>query len=482
MGWAAGFRAGTDMSKQWLDTYNEAQRRRLFSEAQADKPFKQYTAEQGEELRRLSEMTDDSGRKLYDISIDPGSTNYQVRPVTYQPGPLRGDYTPDLGPPPAQSEPARVYAVPTDVWNTSPRGLGDTTGEAIYGQESAFPRGLAAPEANYSPSLTPSNVPEDTAAYRGLMRQLGETKNFAPGVTSYLGKTYEGEFTPARQRAALMDRYADIISSEDPIKGEQLRMTAEKYARETADYNEQQGIKKGRREEVKRLQSMKPEELVKELGAEFSKDGSGVDAMLTYDPKSKQFLFASNVPGMPSQVLSRAELVQYAMGVWEQGNGDYGAGLKQVIDTVKSQREIGNTNYGRAADLAGKSANLALKQEDLANDRALIAVRAAMDRNARLVNVGVDENNRPIFIDPNRLQFNADGTAKLPDNVQGLKQPQTLTDFEKLQVGKALDALEALPEDASQSEKDRVWSRFGLDPKRFGGSGGLSPAGRFSGK
>lgn len=484
MGWAAGFRAGTDMSNQWLNTYRDAERRRLLQEAQQDKPIQQFTAAQGDELRRLSELTDPEGRRMYDISITPGSTEYQVRPVSYGTGPLRGEYTPDFGSLPPPSPSSTMYAVPTDPFAMNPQGLGDTTGVQNFdGPREINPRGLSVGGGNFSGGIGAARAaPEDTAAYRGLMRQLGDAQRFAPAVTSYLGQTYEGNFTPEMQRAALMNRYADIIGREDPIKGEELRMSAERYARETKDYNEQQDIKKGRREEVKRLQGLKPDELVNELGAEFSKDGSGIDAMLTYDPKSKQFLFASNVPGMPSQVLSRAELIQYAMGVWEQGNGDYGAGLKQVIDTVKAQREIGNTNYTRAADLAGKSANLGLKLEDLANDRQRTAAIAARDRSSRIVNVGVDENNRPIFVDPNQLQMNPDGTVRLPDNVQGLRQPQQLSDVDKLLLGKALDVLETLPEDASQAERDNVFRRFGLDPKRFGGSGGLAPAGRFGGQ
>jgi len=244
MGWAAGFRAGTDMSKQWIDTYRDAERRRLFEEAQKDKPFKQYTAEQGDALRKYSEMTDAEGRKMYDISIDPGSTEYKVRPITYAQGPLRGEYTPDFGRMPAPRAPdAEYYQVPEGLGGGK-LGQGVAYGEGVPVRYAPAERGLSVGEGNFSADLAATRVaPENTAAYGALTRQLGEAQSFNPAVTSYLGKTYEGEFTPAMQRAGLINRYADIIAREDPIKAEQMRTAAAQEERAAKEFELGQKIK-----------------------------------------------------------------------------------------------------------------------------------------------------------------------------------------------------------------------------------------------
>jgi hypothetical protein len=124
----------------------------------------------------------------------------------------------------------------------------------------------------------------------------------------------------------------------------------------------------GRKAELKRLKSLSPEQFADVVGDAFSRDGSGIDAMLTYDPKTNKFLFASKVPGMPSQTLSRAELENYAMGIWEAGNGDFNSGMATVLSTMKTNRELSNANYDRSVDLAKGDAELYFKGRAQNND------------------------------------------------------------------------------------------------------------------
>lgn len=237
MGWAAGFNAGTNMSKQWLDTYRDAERRSLIEAAQKDKPLQRYTAAQGDELRRASEAVDAQGRKLYDISIAPGSTEYQIRPISYGQGPLQGEYTPDFGSLPERA-PSAVAYTPEGRGGSGLQGVAVGEGTPYYdGPQTASPRGLAVSDANYSPDLTAtSTAPQDTAAYRGLNRALGEASTMAPSVTDYLGKTYEGKFTPEMQRAALVNRYADIIAQDNPVEAERLRMMVAQEQRAAEEF------------------------------------------------------------------------------------------------------------------------------------------------------------------------------------------------------------------------------------------------------
>lgn len=129
-------------------------------------------------------------------------------------------------------------------------------------------------------------------------------------------------------------------------------------------------LEDGRRAEFARLNKLSPEALVETLGGEFSRDGSGVDAMLTYDEKANKYLFASKVPGMPSRTLSKPELMRYALGLWEAGNGDLAAGMQAQIDGIRTQRELRKEDAARAATLASGNADLFFKKLTADNDAA----------------------------------------------------------------------------------------------------------------
>lgn len=256
MGWASGFQAGTSMAKQWLDTYNEAERRRQFEAIQKAKEFEQYTPQQGEQLRGLSEQVDEQGRPRYQFEIDPGSTQYRVREIMYpQERPEIEGYSPtwlgrDMGPAPQQG--AEVYTSPVPMDGLDVRTVLDSNAPGYTRDATPINRGLGfypamgaeaadtaprsytdlttnAPE--YSPDLRISR-PDDSAAYRGLTREMGEAQNFAPGQVNYLGKTYApGGLTPEVRRAAQLEAYADVIARDNPLEAERLRIMASQEKR-----------------------------------------------------------------------------------------------------------------------------------------------------------------------------------------------------------------------------------------------------------
>jgi len=124
----------------------------------------------------------------------------------------------------------------------------------------------------------------------------------------------------------------------------------------------------GRKAEFARLNKLSPGDLAETLGGEFSRDGSGVDAMLTYDEKTNKYLFASKVPGLPSQTLSKPELMKYALGLWEAGNGDLTAGMQAQIDGITTQRSLREKDAARAAALASGNADLFFKGQTANNE------------------------------------------------------------------------------------------------------------------
>lgn len=221
LGLAQGFQLGTQIG----DALRQKRMREAFEEAQADKQFKKYTPAQGEQMRREAAMVDEFGNPVYEFSIEPGSTTYTRREVRY----------------PRTSEPAPVSLA--NIEEPEPRSLGtmyrvpvgeaaytpDTTGETIYEPNRELaprPRGLSVSNLpEYSPALLP---PEQSRVQQRLGREYGDSMMYSPEATQYLGQTYGAEgLTPTQQRAALMNRYADIISKyESPVEGERFRSMA----------------------------------------------------------------------------------------------------------------------------------------------------------------------------------------------------------------------------------------------------------------
>ena len=83
MGWASGFRAGSDMARSWIDTYREAEERRRLKEIEQARPETGlgYTAEQGQQLERLASVINpETGQPYYQLQAQPGGLGYQVTP------------------------------------------------------------------------------------------------------------------------------------------------------------------------------------------------------------------------------------------------------------------------------------------------------------------------------------------------------------------------------------------------------------------
>lgn len=178
-------------------------------------------------------------------------------------------------------------------------------------------------------------------------------------MTRFLGRDHQGALTPEQINAARYGALADIETKTDPVRGLQMRREITNQAREDKRFGDEQDdrgkklkLETDRRSEYQVLSGLPPQELAERLGGAFSKDGSGVDAMLTFDREANKFMFASNVPGLPSRVLDRSELINYGMGIWEQGNGDFSRGMEQQLATLRELRKQQDATRGDAATLA----------------------------------------------------------------------------------------------------------------------------------
>jgi hypothetical protein len=221
---ARGLASGFDTGIKIGEALRRKQMRDEFEAAQQEKEFQKYTPAQALQMQQEAAMVDEQGRPMYRFTIEPGSTSYQRQQITYPEMQARGEYTPDFSGYGLGTPESIMYRTPP---GGAMEGPIDLTGVANY----APARGLSVSEGNYTPTLLPSQRPEESDLYRQLMTRYGESTTMAPKATEYLGKTYEGGLTPQARDAALMSRYADIISREDPIEGMKLRTMAAQEAR-----------------------------------------------------------------------------------------------------------------------------------------------------------------------------------------------------------------------------------------------------------
>lgn len=257
---ARGLESGINLGFKIDEALRRKQMRDAFKAAQEDKAFAKHSPEQGAQMRAESEMVDEYGRPIYEFSIEPGSTTYTRRKITYPEapittegmsfgGPMYGD-SGGLTPTPSRTEIARMYSVPTGTAGTDYAFTPDTTGEGIYAPEQppvergGLGRALSVRDTGISRPIDAMGAegPERTAAYKALTRQLGEPTTMAPELTEYLGQTVKGGLSKEAQQAMLYNRIADIISAEDPIEGMKFKIMATQEARAAQSFDVQQKL------------------------------------------------------------------------------------------------------------------------------------------------------------------------------------------------------------------------------------------------
>lgn len=214
-------------------------------------------------------------------------------------------------------------------------GLSDPSAQMLYSQGYGGATGTAAVRA-----AAGDNALEE--------RRLGLQYTADPSGEVKTRKATDSEVTRAAQRVALAQR--------DMAAWGKL----EADARSTA-------MAEARRAEFKRLREMKPEELVG-LFQQSVNDNPEVPAMVDFDPKTRKYVMVSKIPGIPTQQLSHAEMLQAVMGAWEAGNGDYSAGVQAMVQSAQSQRAMQDKNFERSRGLATNNADLYFKGRAADND------------------------------------------------------------------------------------------------------------------
>lgn len=241
-------------------------------------------------------------------------------------------------------------------------------------------------------------------------------------TTTFLGKQYEGGLSQDQIDAARTQRMTDIVGKYDPMRGLEMRRGLKRDAREDKAFDLQQRtgeaslkgmeqtqkltdyklneakdtdeLRGKRREFSKQLTGMTNEQLAAHVGDAFSNDPN-VPAMLDYDKKTNRFNFVSKIPGMPSQSFTRAELMQQATALWEQGNGDFHSGLNMQLQALKDQHQRQREQVGDARDAAHGNAQLAYQDRMYGLNAAHLALARQKAEEDRSRMYGVEMGYMP---------------------------------------------------------------------------------------
>jgi hypothetical protein len=301
LGLAQGFQLGTQIG----EAMRRKRMREAFEEAQKDKLFRKYTPAQGEQMRLEAGTVEQPGEYIYEI--EPGSITYTKR----RRGLGAEDEAQLLAAEAARDLEGRpYYSVTRDAGGATVRPLVPTEGGGFstIGPDTSDPRDvLNYPFVNEDMRRRQSDAL--IAREEGMLRPVRFTPSSestavpGPGATQYLGETYGAEgLTPAKQRSALMNRYADIISKyESPVEGEKFRSMAR--AEERAEETYGLMSRKAQREEKEALDML----AVNTAISDYQVNNPNATPMEIYDHIKKQKLSPTAINKVVAEIAGVGE-------------------------------------------------------------------------------------------------------------------------------------------------------------------------------
>lgn len=97
MGWASGFRAGSEAAQRAIDVYNKAKQEQELSDIKNAKPeaVEGYTAAQGQQLENAARaINPETGQPYYQIEAVPGTNQYRITAASEGAEPVVGTMAP----------------------------------------------------------------------------------------------------------------------------------------------------------------------------------------------------------------------------------------------------------------------------------------------------------------------------------------------------------------------------------------------------
>jgi len=283
MGWASGFEAGTKIGKSWVDTYRDTERRRELERAQAEINGAKtpssiaYSPEQGENLRKLSEQgytfepelgpnrVPTGAYNIYSPTVNKGSSNNKNS------GSYAGDGTPPIN---ANNNnntvPNQTYAsgglysdAKANIFATPSAGTFNSAGMYVppvpYNQQN-IPSWAAAAGSRADPNVISAGLIKTGPGRADVVAPIDVATLDVPKSTTveslgggesaggdFYGRSFPEErglqpLSKQQRDAMLLERYADIIAKDDPVRAAQLRLSAAQEARSQAQFDSSQTL------------------------------------------------------------------------------------------------------------------------------------------------------------------------------------------------------------------------------------------------
>lgn len=384
MGWASGFRAGSDVARQAIDTYKEAKQQRDFQKIADAKPEESqgYTAEDGDQLTAIANARRPDGTPYYSVETNPEG-GYGVRSNFTLPG-ADGQ----------QTQPGMVGMAPrtvTDFMDQRTAGVMDQRGidNARYGA--------------YADAISQQDPVRGMQMRRQMSQDAREDTRFAQDAQRF---GWEKDAQPLKQRGAELGvKQAELQVGElEDVKNfktgfgtalKEYTGTPEQVKLATSQVNRMSAsVTLGDRDPKTGLMRM----------SVVTGDGTSIFAKLTDYEQKQLFAGATMLGSHPMEALKVMSAVN-----------------KDIAEAVARDNNLTKFLADNNNDIASKTDSMNTNAAELGLRAQSNSISAANGRQARVKpEVMINEKGETVIVDINALPYGADGTSTLP---QGLRVP-----------------------------------------------------------
>jgi hypothetical protein len=385
MGWASGFRAGSDVARQAIDTYREAKQQRDFQKIAQAKPEESqgFTAEDGDQLTAIANAKRPDGTPYYSVETNPEG-GYGVRSNFTLPG-ADGQ----------QTQPGMV--------GMAPRTVTDFMGQRTVG--TLDQRGIDnARTGAYADAISQQDPVRGMQMRRQMSQDAREDTRFEREGTKF---EEDQRLAPMREQVAKNQLAGSNRTEATGVREDtMLKLDADAGKLTSAEI----GVMAA---QVNTNQT--------DLPLLFTGTTKGGYSFLTRDPKTGQ-------PGGKPMTFNDAQMRDLARANLYNQQGFVREAQVLIRGVSKELAELVGINNETTAAVV-RSGNDALKnQKGDENDAARLGIAREGNRissangaqQRRKPELMVNDKGETVIVDTNALPYGADGTSTLP---QGLRVP-----------------------------------------------------------
>lgn len=381
MGWASGFRAGSDVARQAIETYQKANQQREFDRiAQATPETSQgFTAQDGEQLQAIANAKDANGNPYYTVEAGQGGgygirSNFQVQGADGQ-----------------MTQPEAV--------GMAPRQVTDFLGQRYAGSMDQ----VALDRARYG-------------AYGDVVARTDPVQGL-------------------RMRRELAQQERDDVRFQDEQRMQPLKQRAAELQVSTGERAERVGQRADALQKLDDEIAQIPVEGLRNVAAMVNLK-SNVPMLYVGQNNGKYKFLTTDAKGNPSDKpleFDDNQLRQLARGYF-YGAAGYGKEATEVLSGVSKELAALIQGQNQVTEAIVRSGNDAQSKADAAaNDRARTGIAAqglAVQRGAaRKLERFIDAKGNSVLVDVSALPTGKDGTLALPPGLRpATARPEVTTD------------------------------------------------------